>query len=250
MISTRPSLVSEGNLFLDIMTLVCLNLDWSKSYPAHAHPQYLVMCGAPHVNFTLHQESFNDDWLDLMEDMGPVHNRFLKPTQINVMNAGEKLRDRAGFEYALGFDSMTATVAFEKVHAGLHKFMTDSDYELICNYFKEDLDCFGYSCDYNSTALAEKAYEKLEKLEQARWLPESHKLPSQLILEHNLEHTMVVAQKRLEMAEKRMASILFLFTMLWQNHTLLSNYYLLSCIIVHRNMPKKSKQMLSRRLSS
>ena len=184
--------------------------DVYAAFPGHAYPQYLVMCGAPHVNFTLHQESFNEGWLDMMGDMGPVHNSFLKPTQISVMNAGAKLHDRTTFEYALGFDSMVTTADFEKVHAGLPTVMTDSDYELICNHFKEDFDCFGYSCDYNSTALAEKAYEKLDKMEQARWLPDSNKLPSQLILEQKLEraeYRVVVAQKRQEAAEKRMVSV-------------------------------------------
>ena len=180
--------------------------DGYTGWPAHVYPQYLVMCGAPHVNFTLRQESFNEGWQDMMEDMGPVHNSLLKSADLNAKNVGSNLHDRKVFEEVLGFDVMKTMPAFETAHTRLPTVMTDSDYELICKHFKEDFSCLGYSCDYNSTALAEKAYDKLNKMEQARWLPESNKLPSQLLFERKLDvanRRLVYANKKREAAERK-----------------------------------------------
>ena len=55
-----------------------------NTFPAHAHPQYLVSCGAPHVNFTLRQESFDEGWAKMVDDMGPIHNTALKSASTTI----------------------------------------------------------------------------------------------------------------------------------------------------------------------
>ena len=144
--------------------------DKYNGFPAHAYPQYLVQCGAPHVNFTLRLESFTSDWYKMLEDMGLELALPLQSAKINQINYAESLRSRHQFEKDLGSNASEILAEFGMAHERLPMTMKDDDYELICKYFVDDFSRFGYACEYNATDLAMKAAARLKAIGGSRLL--------------------------------------------------------------------------------
>lgn len=143
--------------------------------------------------------------------MGPTHNTALKSASTTRRNTADDLKERLVFERALGFQAGSVMDGVVTAHIELPIVMTDADYELICDLYREDFSCFGYPCEYNSTDLELKAAEKLEAFEKEQLLRGDFKPHFQLMLEGKLskaEDRLSAALRRQEIGERKLATAL------------------------------------------